>query len=221
VDGNGTAALALARVLGSATVVARLATAEAFAVVLALAAVLGVLGRTATLALARVLAGAAVVAGLARAVVQNAFFGFAGRKKVNSLTIPWSTYTDPEIAHVGLYEHEAGKRGLEIDTFTVPMSGVDRAIADGDTEGFVKIHVRKGSDEILGATVVARHAGEMISEITTAMAGKIGLGKLAAVIHPYPTQTEAIRKAGDLYNRTRLTEFRSRLLGRYFSWRRH
>jgi pyruvate/2-oxoglutarate dehydrogenase complex dihydrolipoamide dehydrogenase (E3) component len=153
-------------------------------------------------------------------VVQNAFFGFAGRKKVNSLTIPWSTYTDPEIAHVGLYEHEAGKRGLEIDTFTVPMSGVDRAIADGDTEGFVKIHVRKGSDEILGATVVARHAGEMISEITTAMAGKIGLGKLAAVIHPYPTQTEAIRKAGDLYNKTRLTEFRSRLLERYFAWRR-
>jgi len=157
---------------------------------------------------------------MARAVVQNAFFGFAGRKKVSSLTIPWSTYTDPEIAHVGLYEHEAGKRGLEIDTFTVPMSGVDRAIADGDTEGFVKVHVRKGSGEILGATVVARHAGEMISELTTAMAGKIGLGRLAAVIHPYPTRTEAIRKAGDLYNKTRLTESRAKLLRRYFAWRR-
>lgn len=157
---------------------------------------------------------------MARAVVQNAFFAFAGRKKVSALTIPWCTYTDPEIAHVGLYQHEAEKRGLEIDTFTVPMSSVDRAITDGDTEGFVKIHVTKGSDEILGATVVARHAGEMISEITTAMAGKIGLGKLAAVIHPYPTQSEAIRKAGDLYNRTRLTNFRARLLRRYFAWRR-
>ena len=100
------------------------------------------------------------------------------------------------------------------------MSGVDRAITDGETEGFVKIHVKKGSDEIVGATVVARHAGDMISEVTTAMAGKIGLGKLAAVIHPYPTQTEAIRKAGDLYNRTRLTDLRAKLLRRYFAWRR-
>jgi pyruvate/2-oxoglutarate dehydrogenase complex dihydrolipoamide dehydrogenase (E3) component len=157
---------------------------------------------------------------MARAVVQNAFFGFAGRKKVSSLTIPWTTYTDPEIAHVGLYERQAAERGLDIATFTVPMSGVDRAITEGDTEGFVKIHVKKGSDTIVGATVVARHAGEMISEITTAMAGKIGLGKLAAVIHPYPTQAEAIRKTGDLYNKTRLTEGRAKLLRRYFAWRR-
>ena len=105
-------------------------------------------------------------------------------------------------------------------TFTVPMSDVDRAIAEGEDEGFVKIHVKKGSDKIVGATVVARHAGEMISELTTAMVGKIGLGKLAAVIHPYPTQAEAIRKAGDLFNRTRLTEGRGKLLRRYFAWRR-
>jgi pyruvate/2-oxoglutarate dehydrogenase complex dihydrolipoamide dehydrogenase (E3) component len=157
---------------------------------------------------------------MARAVIQNAFFGFAGRKKVSSLVIPWSTYTDPEIAHVGLSEREAEAKGVEVATFTVPMSGVDRAIADGDTEGFVAIHVEKGSDTIVGATVVARHAGEMISEISTAMAGKVGLGKLAAVIHPYPTRTEAIRKAGDLYNRTRLTEKRAKLLRRYFAWRR-
>ncbi len=157
---------------------------------------------------------------MARAVIQNAFFGFAGKKKLSSLTIPWSTYTDPEIAHVGLYQDEAQQQGLEIDTFTVPMSQVDRAITDGDTDGFVKIHVTKGGDTIVGATVVARHAGDLVSEITTAMAGKIGLGKLAAVIHPYPTQAEAIRKAGDLYNRTRLTAGRSKLLRRYFAWRR-
>jgi pyruvate/2-oxoglutarate dehydrogenase complex dihydrolipoamide dehydrogenase (E3) component len=157
---------------------------------------------------------------MARAVIQNAFFGFAGKKRVSSFTIPWCTYTDPEIAHVGLYEHEATAQGIEVSTFTVPMSGVDRAIAEGEGEGFVKIHVKKGSDRIVGATVVARHAGEMISELTTAMVGKVGLGTLASVIHPYPTQAEAIRKAGDMYNRTRLTESRARLLRRYFAWRR-
>jgi len=157
---------------------------------------------------------------MARAVIQNAFFGFAGKKRMSSLTIPWCTYTDPEIAHVGLYEHDAAAEGIEVTTFTVPMSDVDRAIAEGEDEGFVKIHVKKGSDTIVGATVVARHAGEMISEVTAAMVGKIGLGKLAAVIHPYPTQAEAIRKAGDLFNRTRLTEGRSKFLRRYFAWRR-
>ena len=157
---------------------------------------------------------------MARAVIQNAFFGFAGKKRVSSLTIPWCTYTDPEIAHVGLSEGDAADQGIAIDTFTVPMSSVDRAITDDEDEGFVKIHTTKGSDRILGATVVARHAGELISELTTAMAGGIGLGRLASVIHPYPTQAEAIRRAGDLYNRTRLTERRGRILGGFFAWRR-
>ncbi len=157
---------------------------------------------------------------MARAVIQNALFGFTGRKRVSSLTIPWCTYTDPEIAHVGMYERDAKARGIETDTFTVPMAEVDRAIAEGDDGGFVKVHVRKGSDEILGATMVSRHAGETIGEITTAMAGGLGLGKLASVIHPYPTQAEAIRKAGDAFNRTRLTPGRLGLLRRYFKWRR-
>lgn len=157
---------------------------------------------------------------MARAVVQNAFFGFAGRKRVSSLVIPWCTYTDPEVAQVGLNVQDAAAKGIEITTFELPMSEIDRAIAEGEEAGFVKIHVRKGSEEIVGATIVARHAGEMISEVTTAMVAKVGLGKLASIIHPYPTQTEAIRKIGDLYNRTRLTESRSKLLQRYFEWRR-
>jgi len=139
----------------------------------------------------------------ARIVIQNALF--FGRRKLSALTMPWCTYTDPEIAHVGLYAHEAEARGIGVTTFTVHMRDVDRALADGEEDGFVKIHVRKGSDEILGGTIVARHAGEMIGEIALAMVGKIGLGTLANVIHPYPTQAEAIRKAGDAYNRTRLT----------------
>ena len=154
----------------------------------------------------------------ARIVIQNALF--LGRKKLSALTIPWCTYTDPEVAHVGLNEAEAATQGIAVTTFIKPLSEVDRAILDGETEGFVKIHVKKGADKILGATIVARHAGEMISEITAAMVGNLGLGTLAAVIHPYPTQAEAIRQTGDLYNRARLTPMVKWLFTRFLAWRR-
>jgi pyruvate/2-oxoglutarate dehydrogenase complex dihydrolipoamide dehydrogenase (E3) component len=119
--------------------------------------------------------------------------------------MPWVTYTDPEIAHVGLYEREAQEQGMETNTITIPFSSVDRALADGETEGFVKILHKRGSDQILGATIVAHHAGEMISEITLAIVTKQGLSALSGVIHPYPTQAEAIKKAADAYRRTLLT----------------
>lgn len=154
----------------------------------------------------------------ARLAIQNALF--FGRKKVTALTMPWCTYTDPEIAHVGLYEHDAREHGIELDTYVRQFKEVDRAVLDGDEDGFVKIHTRKGDDEILGATVVARHAGEMISEISVAMAARIGLGKLASVIHPYPTQAEAIRQCGDAYNRTRLTPLVKKWMGRWLAWQR-
>ncbi|WP_413431479.1 mercuric reductase [Crateriforma spongiae] len=143
----------------------------------------------------------------ARMVIQNALFavGPLGKKKFSDLIIPWSTYTTPEIAHVGISERQADEDGVKIDTYRQSMSEVDRAILDGETDGFVKIHTRKGTDRILGATIVARHAGDLISQITLAMQQKIGLGAIANVIHPYPTQAEAIRKLGDQYNRTRLT----------------
>ena len=139
----------------------------------------------------------------ARIVVQNALF--LGRKRWSALTIPWCTYTDPEVAHVGVYVREAREKDIPIKTFTVPMHDVDRAIADGEEHGFVKIHVKEGTDKILGATIVARHAGEMINEISLAMVCGIGLTDIARVIHAYPTQAEAIKKAADAYNRTRLT----------------
>lgn len=154
----------------------------------------------------------------ARIVIQNSLFG--GNKKASALTIPWCTYTEPEIAHVGLYEREAAEKGIELDTFHIPMSGVDRAITEGEEDGFVKIHVKKGRDQILGATIVARHAGEMISEVSLAMVGKVGLGTIAGVIHPYPTQAEAIKKAADAYNRTRLTPFVKNLLACWLAWTR-
>lgn len=143
----------------------------------------------------------------ARIVIKNTLFSpfGLGKSKLSDLIMPWATYTDPEVAHVGLYEREAQERGIEIETIKVLMSSVDRAIADGETEGFVKIHYRQGSDKILGATIVARHAGDMISELTTAIAAKMGLSELSSTIHPYPTQAEAIKKAADAYKKTLLT----------------
>ena len=105
-------------------------------------------------------------------------------------------------------------------TFTIPISDVDRAVLDGEDEGFVKIHVREGTDTILGATIVARHAGEMINEISLAMVAGIGLQTVAQVIHSYPTQAEAIRKAGDAYNRTRLTPLLKAISSRWLAWSR-
>ncbi len=155
---------------------------------------------------------------LARIAIQNALF--YGKAKASALTVPWCTYTDPEVAHVGLYEHEAKEQGVPVRVFLQELHDVDRAILDGESEGFVKVLVRQGSDQIVGATVVAAHAGEMISEITLAMVGKLGLGTIAKTIHPYPTQAEAIKKIGDAYNRTRLTSFVKGLFQKWFAWTR-
>jgi pyruvate/2-oxoglutarate dehydrogenase complex dihydrolipoamide dehydrogenase (E3) component len=152
---------------------------------------------------------------MARTVIRNALF--LGRDKVSSLLVPWATYTEPEVAHVGLYERDLEQRGIAFATYTRQLADVDRAILEGDTEGFVKIHVRQGTDEILGATVVAAHAGDLISEISVAMRAGMGLGTLASVIHPYPTTAEAIRQTGDAYNRTRLTPVVKRLFHRWLS----
>ncbi len=140
---------------------------------------------------------------MARLVVRNALF--FGRDKVSSLLVPWATYTDPEVAHVGLYERDLVERKIEFATFRREFADVDRMICDGETEGFVKIHVKKGTDTILGATIVGRHAGDLISELSVAIQAGMGLGRLANVIHPYPTAAEAIRQCGDAFNRTRLT----------------
>jgi pyruvate/2-oxoglutarate dehydrogenase complex dihydrolipoamide dehydrogenase (E3) component len=155
---------------------------------------------------------------MARTVIRNALF--FGRAKASALTIPWCTYTKPEIAHVGLYEKQAQEHGMEVATFTRELSDVDRAILEGQTNGLVRVHVRKGTDRIVGATIVAEHAGEMISELTLAMTHGLGLKQIANSIHPYPTQTEAVRQVGDAYNRTRLTPFARSLFSRLLAWRR-
>jgi pyruvate/2-oxoglutarate dehydrogenase complex dihydrolipoamide dehydrogenase (E3) component len=155
---------------------------------------------------------------MARIVLQNALF--FGRAKASRLTIPWCTYTEPELARVGLTPAEAAERGIETDTFVQEMKHVDRAVLDGDDEGFLKVHVRKGTDKIVGATAVAAMASAMIGEITLAMTAGIGLGTLARTIHPYPTQGEAVKKLADSYNRTRLTPFVKSMFTRFLAWRR-
>lgn len=152
----------------------------------------------------------------AQIVVQNALF--KGNKKLSSLLMPWCTYTDPEIAHVGMYEEEARAKGIAVDFFKFDMAKNDRALADREGRGFVKVMVKKGTDTILGATIVATHAGEMISEITTAMIAKIGLGKLGRVIHPYPTQADAIKRVAGMYNKSRLTPFLAKIFKWYLSF---
>ncbi len=155
---------------------------------------------------------------MARIVIRNALF--YGRARMSALTIPWCTYTDPEIAHVGLYETDAKARGIQVKTFVQEFKEVDRAILDGETDGMMKVIVAAGSDRIVGATIVASHASEMISEITLAVTKGIGLGAIADVIHPYPTQAEAFRKLGDQYNRTRLTPRVKRIFERWLAWTR-
>jgi pyruvate/2-oxoglutarate dehydrogenase complex dihydrolipoamide dehydrogenase (E3) component len=144
----------------------------------------------------------------ARIVIQNALF--FGRKRLSALHMPWCTYTTPELAHVGWSAAQAQARGIATDTFIRPLAEVDRAVIDGEEDGFVRVLVKRGTDRILGATIVATHAGDLISEISLAMVAKVGLATLATVIHPYPTQADAIRHIGDLYNRSRLTPTVSR-----------
>jgi pyruvate/2-oxoglutarate dehydrogenase complex dihydrolipoamide dehydrogenase (E3) component len=154
--------------------------------------------------------------------VQNALFslGPLGRKKLSSLVMPWCTYTDPEVAHVGLHAAEAAKAGTPVDTFDVPLAQVNRAVLDGEEEGLVRVHLRRGSDRIVGATIVASHAGEMIGELTLAMTAGLGLSAIGNTIHPYPTQAEGIKRAAGFYTRSRFTPAVARWFERYLRLRR-
>ena len=154
----------------------------------------------------------------AKIVAQNALFFRS--QKLSSLVMPWCTFTDPEIAHVGMYEQDAAAAGIELDTYHVPLHDVNRAVTDGEEQGFVKVHVKKGTDKIVGGTIVAAHAGEMISELTLAIVNKIGLGAIGNVIHPYPTQAEALKRAAGQYTRTRLTPALAKWFERWMAWRR-
>ena len=152
----------------------------------------------------------------AHIVTQNALF--LGRLRLSALTIPWCTYTDPEIAHVGMYVKEAREKNIPVKTMTVPMHEVDRAMADAEEDGFVKIHIKEGTDRILGATVVARHAGELIGIISLAMSAGVGLRKLGDVSYPYPTQAAAIKMACNAHRDRHQSKFRAWWLKKWLAW---
>jgi pyruvate/2-oxoglutarate dehydrogenase complex dihydrolipoamide dehydrogenase (E3) component len=158
----------------------------------------------------------------ARIVVQNALFPHPvglGQASAESLVIPWCTYTDPELAHVGSTEKELKTREIPFETISVPMSEVDRAVIDGEQRGFARVHLRRGSDRILGATIVASHAGDLINELTGLMQSGRGLASLGRTIHPYPTQSEVTKKLADAWRRSTFSEGKKRLvsllLGRF------
>lgn len=151
---------------------------------------------------------------LARLAVRNALF--PSRARASALTIPWCTYTQPELGRIGLSEEEARDRNLEVSVFRNEAQ-LDRAVAEG-AEQDVTVLVRKGTDRIVGVTVVGPHAGEVIGTFAVAMTHGIGLKQLANTVFPYPTYTEAVKKIGDQYNRSRLTPRAKHLLGTWLRW---
>lgn len=155
---------------------------------------------------------------MARLVLRNALF--FGRAKASQLVMPWVTYTDPEITHVGMYEAEARAVGFDVATITEQLDDNDRAILDGETVGFARLHYDRRTGMILGGTIVARHAGDIISELTLAITHKLKAGALSATIHPYPTQASVLQRIGDAYNRTRLSPTISNVFKRWFAWKR-
>lgn len=154
---------------------------------------------------------------MARMCIRNAFF--FGSQKVSDLVVPRTTYTEPELAHVGMTPAEANEAGIEIDSFRSEFAENDRAILDGDTAGFAVAHCKKGTDKIVGATIVSKHAGDLIGELSLMMTKKLPLGTLGSVIHCYPTQAEILKKLGDSYKKTMLTPFRKKVLQWLMSWR--
>jgi pyruvate/2-oxoglutarate dehydrogenase complex dihydrolipoamide dehydrogenase (E3) component len=133
----------------------------------------------------------------ARLAVQNAFGARIERQ--SRLTIPWCTYCDPEIAHIGMDMREARRQSIPVKCFTVMMQDVDRAITDGQDDGFVKLYVKEGTDKILGATIVGTRASELINEMSVIMSVGIGMRQLASILHTYPAQSDAIRLAAMAY----------------------
>ncbi|MGE0362431.1 MAG: FAD-dependent oxidoreductase [Vicinamibacterales bacterium] len=156
----------------------------------------------------------------ARFAVMNALFGWARRFRVDYSVVPWVTFTDPQVARVGLNEDQARARGVPHVVTTYALDDLDRAIADGSAHGLVKVLTAPGSDRILGATIVGAHAGEMLPEFVLAMTHRLGLSKLLDTIHVYPTFAEANKYAAGVWRRSGVTRGQHTLLAALHAWRR-
>jgi len=150
----------------------------------------------------------------------NGLFGGFKSFKVDYRVIPWATFTEPEVARVGLNETEAREQGVPHDVTTFGIDDLDRAIADGEAHGFVKVLTVPGKDTILGVTIVGEHAGDLIAEYVLAMKHKLGLNKVLGTIHIYPTLAEANKYVAGEWRRanqpTKLLEW----VAKYHAWRR-
>jgi pyruvate/2-oxoglutarate dehydrogenase complex dihydrolipoamide dehydrogenase (E3) component len=150
----------------------------------------------------------------------NALFGTFRRYRANFDVVPWATFTDPEVARVGLNETDAKEKGIAYEVTTYGIDDLDRAIADGDAHGFVKVLTMPGKDHILGATIVGEHAGELIVEFVMAMRHDIGLNRILGTIHIYPTFAEANKYAAGAWKRGRVTRGQWAVLEAFQAWRR-
>jgi pyruvate/2-oxoglutarate dehydrogenase complex dihydrolipoamide dehydrogenase (E3) component len=150
----------------------------------------------------------------------NALFGFAKRFRVDYRSLPWVTFLDPEIARVGLSEAEAKATGIAYEVTRYGIDELDRAIADGAAEGFVKVLTAPRRDRILGVTIVGEHAGELIAEFVMAMRHGLGLGKILSTVHSYPTFAEANKYAAGAWRRAHLNPRVLAWLERLHEWRR-
>jgi pyruvate/2-oxoglutarate dehydrogenase complex dihydrolipoamide dehydrogenase (E3) component len=150
----------------------------------------------------------------------NALFGTFRKFRADYSVLPWVTYTDPEVAHVGLTEAMAAEQGVSFDAVRYDIAHLDRAITESAAKGFVKLLVSPGKDRILGATIVAHNAGEMLAEYVLAMKHGIGLNKLLGTIHAYPTMAEANKYAAGEWKKANKPERLLALARRYHAWRR-
>lgn len=152
--------------------------------------------------------------------VLNAMLGGLKKFRINYKVVPWATFTDPEVARVGLSEQEAKEQGIEYDLTRYGIDDLDRAIADGEAHGFVKVLTAPGGDRILGATIVGYHAGELLTEFVLAMTHGLGLKKIAATTHIYPTLSEANRFTANAWRSARIPTKLLPWAERFFRWRR-
>jgi pyruvate/2-oxoglutarate dehydrogenase complex dihydrolipoamide dehydrogenase (E3) component len=150
----------------------------------------------------------------------NALFGDFKKFKVDYTVIPWATFIDPEVARVGLNEQEAKAQGVAYEVTSYPIDDLDRAIADGEAKGFVKVLTVPGKDRILGVTIVGTHAGDVLAEFVMAMKHGLGLNKVLGTIHTYPTWAEANKYAAGEWKRAHQPQRVLAWLKRYHDWRR-
>jgi pyruvate/2-oxoglutarate dehydrogenase complex dihydrolipoamide dehydrogenase (E3) component len=148
------------------------------------------------------------------------FGSFLKRFRVDYSVVPWATFTDPEVARVGLNEEEAREQGIDCEVTVYDIDHLDRAITDEEARGFVKVLTVPGKDRILGVTIVGEHAGDIIAEYVSAMKNKVGLNKILATIHIYPTLAEANKYAAGEWKRAHVPRTLLNWVERYHRWRR-